>query len=245
MKGKVVLITGASSGIGAATALLFAKESTNIAISYKENKEGAEEISSKIKELGSECFVVKANLTSDSEAKDLASTVFEHFGKIDILVNNAGRYIGGDDWNGEYSVWEESLKQNLLSTMSVSKYVLRGMQKERAGTIVNISSRYSVSGQFDAPAYAAAKAAIVNITQAQAKLMAPWGRSNAVSPGVVRAGYWLKATKGELEENMAGVPLQKMVEPEDIAEAVYFLASDKAAMITAQNLIVDGGFTLK
>jgi len=164
MKDKVVLITGASSGIGAATALLFAKEEVKIAISYKENKKGAEEIVNKVKDLGSECLTVQINLNSDVEAKKLVDKVINHYGGIDILVNNAGRYVGGDDWNGDYDIWEESLKQNLLSTMSVSKYALQSMQKKKSGVIVNISSRYSVSGQFDAPAYAAAKAAVVNIT---------------------------------------------------------------------------------
>lgn len=245
LKDKVVLITGASSGIGKATALLFAKHGANVAISYKENKQGADEVVSEVEKSGSEAFAIQAELTKEDDAKRLVSEVMNKFGKIDILVNNAGRYIGGDEWNGDAQIWEESLKQNFVSALSVSKYVLEEMQKQKSGVIVNISSRYSVAGQFDAPAYAASKAGIANLTQGQAKLMAPWGRSNTVSPGTVRAGYWLNAPKEELDENLAVTPLQKLVEPEDIAEAVVFLASDKAKMITGQNLIIDGGYTLK
>ena len=133
----------------------------------------------------------------------------------------------------------------VMNGMQTHKYGLEKMEEQKSGVIVNVSSRYSVTGQYDAIAYAASKAGIVNITQGQAKLMAPWGRSNAVSPGTVRIGYWLQAPKEELEENLNATPLQKLVDPEDIAEAIFFLASDKAKMITGQNLIVDGGYTLK
>ena len=245
LQNKVVLITGASSGIGKAIALLFAKHGAKVSISYKENQKGAGEVVSEIEKTGSEVIAVHADLTKDDDSKRLVSETINKFGKIDILVNNAGRYIAGDEWNGDIQIWEESLKQNFLSALSVSKYVIEQMQKQESGVIVNISSRYSVDGQYDAPAYAASKAAIANVTQGQAKLMAPWGRSNAVSPGSVRAGYWLKAPKVELDENLVATPMAKLVEPEDIAEAVVFLASDKAKMITGQNLIVDGGYTLK
>lgn len=245
LQDKVVLITGASSGIGKATALLFARHGAKVAISYKENREGADAVISEIERLNSEALAIQAELTKEDDAKRLVSEVVKKFGRIDILINNAGRYIGGDEWNGNASTWEESLKQNFVSALSVSKYVLEQMQEQKSGVIVNISSRYSIAGQYDAPAYAASKAAIANLTQGQAKLMAPWGRSNAVSPGTVRAGYWLNAPKEELAVNLAVTPLKKLIEPEDIAEAVLFLASDKAQMITGQNLIIDGGYTLK
>lgn len=245
LKDKIAVITGASSGIGAATALLFAKEGANLVISYKENKSGADEIVSKINELSSQAFAFKADLTKDVEAKKLIEFALEKFGQIDIVVNNAGRYIEGDEWNGDSDVWEESIKQNLVSVMSVSKYAIEVMQKQKSGLIVNIASRHSVSGQYDALSYAASKAGVVNITQAFAKLLAPWGRANAISPGAVKAGYWLTAPKDELENNIAGVLMQKLIEPEDIAEAALFLASDRSQMITGQNILVDGGFTLK
>lgn len=245
IKNSIVLVTGASSGIGKATVLLFAKLGAKIAFSYKDNKNGADDTISEIRAFGVDVVAVQADLTKDEEVRKLVELTVNKFGQIDILVNNAGRYIEGDEWNGNVDTWEESFKQNFVSVLSVSKYVIENMHKQKSGVIVNISSRYSVSGQFDAPTYSAAKASIVNLTQGQAKLMAPWGRSNAVSPGVVRAGYWLKASKEELDENIQGVLLRQMVEPDDIAEAVVFLASDKAKMITGQNLIVDGGYTLK
>ncbi len=245
LKNKVVLITGASSGIGKATALLFAKHGAKVAITYKDNKEGADEVISEITKLGLDAIALQSDLTNESVSKSLISQVISKFGEINILVNNAGRYIDGDEWDGNIDIWELSIKQNLLSVLNVSKYALIQMQKQQSGIIVNISSRYSISGQFDALTYAISKSGIVNLTQGQAKLMAPWGRSNAVSPGAVKAGYWLIATKEELDQNINTTPLHKLVEPEDIAEAVVFLASDKAQMITGQNLIIDGGNSLK
>lgn len=245
LKNKAALVTGGSSGIGRATAILLSKNKVKVAISYKENEKGAKEVVSQIKKLGGEAMAFKANLTRDTEAKELVASVIAHFGRLDILVNNAGRYIDGDEWNGAVEIWEQSLRQNLLSTLSVSKYAIMEMEKKQSGVIVNIASRHALSGQHDAVSYAAAKAGIVNITQAQAKLMAPWGRSNAVSPGTVRAGYWLTASEKELNENISKTPLGQMIEPEDITEAVVFLASERARMITGQNLVVDGGYVLK
>src|SRR5207249_3544017 len=114
------------------TALMFAQEGAKVVISYKENKSGADEVSSKIKGMNGEVLAIQADLTKDQDAKQLIEATIEHFGRIDILVNNAGRYISGDEWNGNSDVWEESLKQNLVSTMSVSKYAIEIMQKQKS-----------------------------------------------------------------------------------------------------------------
>lgn len=242
---KVVLITGASSGVGRATALLCAKEGASVVFSYKQNKDGADETCKEIERLGSKCLTIQANLCNDSEAKRLVEEAVKKFGKIDVLVNNAGRYIGGDEWDGDSVIWEQSLNQSLVSVMSVSKYAIKHMQEKQSGTLVNVASRHSLFGQMDALAYASSKAGVVNITQAYAKLMAPWGRANAVSPGAVRAGYWKAAPQEELEENIQGTLLKKIIEPEDIADTILFLASEKSRMITGQNIVVDAGFVIK
>lgn len=245
LKNKTVLITGGSSGIGKASALLFAKHGANIAISYRNNKDGADEVVEEISKIEANAVAFQANLVSDKAAKELVENTIKHFGNLDILINNAGNYLDGDEWDGDYDIWEESLRQNLLSVLSTSKYALMHMRERQSGVIVNIASRYSIDGQFDAITYAAAKSSIVNITQAYAKLMLPWGRCNAISPGTVRSGYWLTAPKEELDKNIAKNPQGKLINPEDIAEAVLFLASDKSGMITGQNLLIDGGSSLK
>lgn len=123
--------------------------------------------------------------------------------------------------------------------MSISKYVIEIFQKQKSGVIVNVASRYSADGQYDALAYAAAKAGVVNVTQAYAKLLEPFGRANAVSPGAANTGYWLTAPREELERNLANIPSGKLVEPIDIAEKILFLASEEAVDITGQNIFIN------
>jgi 3-oxoacyl-[acyl-carrier protein] reductase len=239
-KGKFVIVTGASSGIGAETALAFAREGANVVITYKENKAGAEDIASQINALGVKSLIVKADLTNDADAKNVIEKTVKEFGKLDVLVNNAGRYIDGDEWNGDSEIWIKSLQQNLVSVMSMSKYAIEIFQTQKSGVIVSIAGRYSADGQYDAIAYAAAKAGVANITQAYAKLLSPFGRANAVSPGAVNTGYWLTAPKDELEKNLANIPSGKLVEPKEIAEKVLFLASEEASDINGQNIFIDG-----
>lgn len=244
-KNKVVIVTGSSSGIGAETALAFAKEGASVIITYKENKKGADDIASQICILGGKVLVIQADLINESEAKNVVEKTKDEFGRLDILVNNAGRYIDGDEWNGNADIWTKSLAQNLVSTMNMSKYAIEVFQNQKSGILVNMSSRFSIQGQYDALAYSASRAGIVNITQSYAKLLAPFGRANAVSPGAVNTGYWLRAPKDELEATIAQSPLKKLVEVEDVANLILFLASDKASSITGQNIFVDGGFNLK
>jgi len=244
-KDKVVVITGASSGIGAETALMFAREGAKLLITYKDNMAGIDRMVSDVTKLGTDVLVVHANLVSEEDAKNVVEKAKEKFGRLDVLINNAGRYIDGDEWNGNASTWVKSLEQNLVSVMSMSKYATEIFSKQKSGVIINIASRLSIQGAGDALSYSAAKAGVVNITQSFAKLLAPYGRVNAVSPGAVRAGYWINAPKDELDDVLQNVPLRKLVEPSDVAEMVLFLASDKAKNITGQNILVDGGFSLK
>ncbi len=231
-KDKTVLITGGSSGIGAATAIMFAKNGANVAITYKDNKEGAERVAAEIEKLGQKALTIQADLINEVEAKNAVNETIRKFGRIDILVNNAGRYIDGDEWNGPSEVWVKSLQQNLVSVMNVSKYVIEVFQRQKSGVMINLSSRYSTDGQFESLSYAAAKAAIVNITQAYTKLLAPFGRANAISPSAVRAGYWLRAPKEELKAQ------GKLIKPEKVAEKILFLASDEAEDINGQNILI-------
>jgi len=244
-KNKVVVITGASSGIGAEMALAFAREGAQLVVTYKENKAGAEKVASEAIKLGVRAAIVQADLINEADAKNVVEETIKEFGRLDVLINNAGRYVDGDEWNGDSGIWTKSLKQNLVSVMSMSKYAAEVFNKQKSGVIVNIASRLATQGAADALSYSAAKAGVANITQSYAKLLAPFGRANAVSPGAANAGYWLDAPKDELEEVLQNVPLQKLVEPSDIAEMVLFLASDKAKNITGQNILVDGGFSLK
>ena len=239
---KTILVTGSSSGIGRAIALYFAKSGYNIVINYLNNKNGAEEVSKEAEKLGSKSLVIQADVTLESDAEKLIQATLKEFGVIDILINNVGGYIDGDEWDGSSKVWEDTFKKNTISTLNVSKFAILAFQKQQSGVIINIASRYCESGQVDAIVYAAAKASVFNITQAYAKLLAPFGRANCISPGAVNTGYWLRAGKEEIDENLKNIPMGRFVEPEEVAKLAYYLCSDDAGMITGQNIFIDGGF---
>jgi 3-oxoacyl-[acyl-carrier protein] reductase len=237
-KDKVVLVTGSSRGIGKAIALLFAKEGAKVIVNYSKSEKEANEVLKEIKKL-SDGIAIKCDVSNETEVKNMINKIIKEFGKIDILVNNVGKYSDGDEWNGTSKIWEKSIKDNIISTLNVSKYVTEIFIKQKSGAIVNISSRFSVSGQYDAIAYAASKAAIVNITQAYSKLLSNFGRANSISPGPVKAGYWLRAPKEELEQTVNSMPNKRLIEPEEIAEKVLFLASDESKDINGQNILIN------
>lgn len=236
---KTVLITGGSSGIGAETAKLFADEVYNVALTYNTNKEGADDIVSEIITKGGKAAAFQAELSKEESAKQLVETVHKEFGQIDVLINNAGKYIDGDEWNGKEEIWSQTLAQDLISVMNVSKYVIPIFKEQQSGVMVNVASRLGLSGSYEELAYGAAKAGVINITQGYAKLLAPYGRANSVSPGAVNTGYWLTASKAELEETLANKPLGKLIEPKEVANAILYLATDRSASTTGQNLVVN------
>ena len=237
-KDKIILITGGSSGIGRATTLLFADKGADIALTFKSNKEGAEDVANKIKSKGRKVLLIQADLCNENEAKSVVENTIKEFEKIDVLINNAGRYVEGDEWNGSSDVWIKSLEQNLVSMMNVSKYVIEVFQKQKSGVMVSVASRHGVNGHSDAISYSAAKAGVINITQSYAELLKPFGRANSVSPSATNAGYWLTAPKEELKQALANRPSHKLVDPETVAEKIIFLASDDAKDISAQNLSI-------
>lgn len=236
---KTVLITGGSSGIGAETAKLFAQEGFSVAISYNTNKEGADKVVAAITENGGTAVSFQAELSKEESAKQLVEFVHKEFGRIDVLVNNAGKYIDGDEWHGNEDIWTQTLTQNLVSVMNVSRYCIPIFEKQQSGVMVNVGSRLGLSGNHEELAYGAAKAGVINITQGYAKLLAPYGRANSVSPGAVNTGYWLRAPKEELEATLANRPLNKLVEPVEVANAILYLGTDKSASTTGQNLVVN------
>lgn len=238
---KTILITGSSIGIGRATALRFAEDGFNVIVNYLNNQNGAEEVVVEIQKMGAKAIAIKADVTKEDEVKKLIELSVKEFGTIDILVNNVGGYIDGDEWNGNLQTWKDTFEKNVISTLNVSKFVIPIFQKEQKGVIINLASRYCNDGQIDAIAYAASKATIVNITQAYAKLLAPFGRVNSVAPGPVNTGYWLRADKEEKDKNLNMIPMKRFSEPFEIADLIYFLCSDNAKSITGQNIFIDGG----
>lgn len=236
-KDNVVLVTGSSKGIGKATALSFAKEGAKVVVNYLKSKKEAEEVVTEIKKT-TDAISIKCDVSDEKQVKKMIATIMQKFGKLDILVNNVGNYIDGDEWNGSSEVWERTLKEDLISAMNTSKYAAEIFLKQKNGVIINVASRYSISGHYDAFAYAASKAGLVSITQSYAKLLAPNGRANAVSPWPVRAGYWLRASPEEFE-TIKKQPAKRLLEPQEIANAILLVASSKSKL-NGENVLVDG-----
>ena len=238
LKNKVALVTGSSKGIGKEVALLLAKEGAKVVINYLESEKEAKEVLKQVKEL-SDGIMIQCDVSKEKEVKQMIEEIVKKFGTVDILVNNAGKYIDGDEWNGSSVAWEETLKDNLISVMNVSKYVCELFVKQQSGIMVNVASRYSNSGVFDALAYSASKAGVANLTQAYSKLLAPFGRANAVSPGPVNSGYWLRAPQEEIDRTLASLSNRRLIEPEDVAKRILFLITDESKNITGQNIAIN------
>lgn len=236
---KTVLITGGSSGIGAETAKLFAEGGYNVALIYNTNKEGADNVVSEITAKGIKAVAFQVELSKEESAEQLVGAVHKEFGQIEVLINNAGKYVNGDEWDGTEEIWSQTLAQDLISVMNVSKYVIQIFQKQQSGVMVNVASRLGLSGSHEELAYGAAKAGVINITQGYAKLLAPYWRANSVSPGAVNTGYWLTAPKEELEATLANKSLGKLIEPREVANAILYLATDRSASTTGQNIVVN------
>jgi 3-oxoacyl-[acyl-carrier protein] reductase len=234
-KNKTVLITGGSRGIGKVTALTFARAGYDVAITYKINADGANQVVAEIEKIGQAAFAVQADLINESEAKNAVDTVINKFGRIDVLVNNVGHYTNGDEWNGTAEIWTTTLQENLITTMNTSKYVIQMFQKQNSGVLINIASKFGLSGNYEELAYGAAKAGVINITQSYAKLLKDFGRANCVSPYSTNFGYWLTAPKDELEAMLKTLPNGKFVDPQNIANKILFLASDESKDISGHN----------
>ncbi len=239
---KTVLITGASGGIGSAAARAFAEKGYSVIINYNKNKQSAERLETEIKRnFGTDCTTYGCDIT-DSEA---VNEMFEKAGRVDVLVNNAGisqqklfTDISDEDWRKMMSV-------NLDGAFYCSRAALKGMINRKSGSIINISSMWGEVGASCEVHYSASKAALIGLTKALAKEVAPSNiRVNCVTPGVIDTemmkDFDSEAKAALIEET----PLMRLGSPEDIAAAAVFLADEKAGFITGQTLGVNGGFII-
>lgn len=242
LEGKVSLVTGASSGIGRAIALALAREGANVAINYKSNREGARGVENEIKAMGGGAMVVHADVARSGQVEEMVRTVEENLGEIDILVNNAGISKGGRVEEITEKDWNEVIDVNLKGTFLCCKAVIRTMKRRKAGKIVNISSTAAkIGGTNSAASYAASKAGVSCFTIHLAKEVLPYNICvNAVAPGAIDTPLLdIYGPKGK-EILMKSTP-RGLGRPEDVAEAVLFLVSERANFITGEILDVNGG----
>lgn len=245
LKDQVVIVTGASRGIGKAIALELAKEGAKVVVNYSGSESKALEVQKEIQELGSEAEVFKANVASFDEVNELVSFTLEKFGKVDILVNNAGITRDTLLMRMKESEWDEVIDINLKGVFNSIKAVTRPMMKQKNGRIINIASVVGIAGNAGQANYVAAKAGVIGLTKTAAKELASRGITvNAIAPGFIETDMTDKLNDTIREEVLKQIPLGCMGQPEDIAHTVVFLASNKAKYITGQVLVVDGGMVM-
>lgn len=241
----VSLVTGASSGIGAATATELAARGSWIAIHYHRDVKGAARVQSEIEKIGGRAFLVKANLQSRDEASNLVGEVLSHFGRIDVLINNAGSMVGRQlltEITEEF--WREVIDTNLSSVLWTTQAVVPGMIKRGAGVVVNVASVAARTGGSPGTlAYAASKAAVLCMTKSMAKELVQAGiRVNAVNPGVIATPFHERFTGNERFQSLISIiPQGRPGTAEEVAQVIAFLASPAASHIVGECVEINGG----
>lgn len=245
LTGKVALVTGASRGIGQATAIELAKAGADVVVNFIGNEAVAQETVEKVEALGRKAIKIKANVGDADDVQAMVDEAIATFGHIDILVNNAGITRDGLLIRMKDSDWDEVLNINLKGVYLVTKAVAKLMVKQRAGRIINMTSVSGVTGNVGQANYAAAKAGVIGFTKTCAKELAARGITvNAVAPGFIETAMTDVLPEKIKEGIAATVPFGRMGQPEEIASVVTFLASDFASYITGQVLNVDGGMVM-
>lgn len=253
LTGKAAIITGATSGIGKATALLFAEEGAQVAITGRRVELG-QQLEREIRERGARCIFIRADHSQADDCTRVLERTLAEFGRVDILFNNAGIVTGGTAETTSEDVWNETLAINVTAVWRMSKLVIPIMKKQGKGVIVNNGSDWSVVAGRDAFPYIMSKGAVAMMTRAMALDYAREGiRVNAVCPGDTLVDRWMEKGYFEssdpvtvdeaMKESSAYIPMGRFGKPEEIAQAVLFLASDDSSFVTGHLLLVDGGNT--
>lgn len=243
---KVALVTGSSSGIGAAIARELAAHGAKVAIHYRGNTAGAEQIADEIRNTHqTECQIYQADVSNTDAAADLVKQVQSDLGSLDILVNNAGTTRDTLLMSMKEEDWDAVIDTNLKSVYAVTKAALRGMLRSRWGRIVNISSVVGLSGQAGQSNYAASKAGLIGFSKSLAREVASRNITvNVVAPGFIPTALTDVLSEEQRASIISNTPVGRMGTPEEIAWAVAFLAAERSAFITGQVLTVDGGLVM-
>lgn len=243
--GKIVLVTGASRGIGRAIALEFGTNGATVVVNYNSSEGPAQEVLALIKEAGGDGMIYQADVSDDEQVAAMVKTVTKEYGQLDILVNNAGTTRDNVIMMLKPDDFDTVINTNLRSAWLCSKAASRTMMRKRTGRIINITSVVGISGNGGQTNYSASKAGMIGLTKSLAKEIASRGVTvNAVAPGFIGTDMTSDLADDVKETAISHIPLGRMGEPADIAKAVAFLASDDAKYITGQVLVVDGGMVM-
>ena len=248
LAGKVALVTGASSGIGRATAELFARSGAAVAVNYFRNESGAEETRRAIAEAGGRAAVIQADVRRAGDVRELVERTVRELGPVDVLVNNAGSLVERlKILELTEERWDEVLDLNLKSAFLCSQAVAASMMERRAGAIVNVSSIAGRNGgALGSIHYSTAKGGLITMTKGLAKELAPYGvRVNAVSPGVIDTPYHEQfSTPEAMKAYVGGIPLGRVGAPAEVASVIAFLASEAAGYLCGETVEINGGMLM-
>lgn len=241
LSGKVALVTGAAQGIGKAIALLLAEKGADVVVSDI-NLEKAQETAKEIEEKGRRSIALKVNVADPDEVEQMVETIIERFSRIDILVNNAGITRDRLLLRMSHEDWDAVLDVNLKGVFNCTKSVIKYMSKQRSGKIVNIASVVGLMGNVGQANYAASKAGVIGFTKTVAREFAQRGINiNAIAPGYIQTPMTEVLPEKVKEELMKLIPMGRLGQPEDVAQAVLFLVSEASNYVTGQVLNVNGG----
>ena len=250
LKDKVSLITGAASGIGRATAILFAKEGAKVVVADYDEQGGNQTVDL-IRQVGGEAFFIHADVSIALDSENVIKTIILNFGKLDILFNNAGISLTGKVADTTEKEWDKIIDTNLKGVFLLSKYAIPEMLKNGKGVIINMASALGFVGMENLSAYCASKGGVVALTKAMALDYAPIIRINCLCPGAISTPmmeHAFNASKDPDAMRNAYImrhPIGRLGTPEDVAQAALYLASEESSFITGSSLIIDGGATAK
>ena len=242
LKGKTVIITGASRGIGKGIALILAKNGANIAFTYSQSIESANKLTKEIKSTGVECKAYQSNAASYEESQSLVEKILNDFDTFDVLINNAGITRDNLLLRMNEEDFDKVVEVNLKSVFNMVKACQRVFLKKRSGSIINISSIVGVKGNAGQSNYAASKAGIIGFSKSIALELGSRNiRSNVVAPGFIQTEMTDQLSEDIVNKWIEGIPLKRGGKPEDVANLCLFLSSDLSNFITGQVINVDGG----
>lgn len=246
---KTVMISGGAQGIGRATAMRYAEAGWHVSIADID-KEAGFEVIREIRKRGGKAMMMSIDIANEKDTARWFDLTVQEFGGVDVLVNNAGISRNGSMLTLSLDDFDRVMHVNLRGTFICSQQAARRMAQQRSGVIVNIASTRGLMSEANTEAYSASKGGILALTHAMAVSMGPKGiRVNAISPGWIETCEWQKASSARKaqhsEHDRLQHPVGRVGQPEDIAEACFFLSEDRSSFMTGQNLVIDGGMTIK
>lgn len=242
LKGKIALVTGGSMGIGTEISLDLARNGADVALTYRKHEKEAKEIADQIKAMSRKGKEYKIDVSEFEAVQKLVKQVLEDFGGIDILINNAGMNWDGVVWKMTEEQWDAVINVDLKGTFNFVRAVAPLFREQKSGKIVNITSINALRGKFGQTNYSAAKAGQIGLTKAVARELGKYSVNvNAVAPGMIETEMYKDLSEEFMEKAAAETVVNRIGQPEDVAQLVTFLASEKARHITGEVIKVDGG----